>query len=176
MASIREYFDLHGRVAVITGGAGYLGRTMANTLAEAGADIVIVDINQEKIDVFCKELESKWNVRTLGIAADLENKDARRAVPEKVIAASGRLDILINNAAFVGTSNLTGWGVPFDQQETETWRRALGEPEHTIEMDAETAEAYRTVPGSRDYYVFGGHRLQLHADGNGVLTSVILTE
>lgn len=125
MASIREYSDLHGRVAVITGGAGYLGRTMAHTLAEAGADIVIVDINQEKIDAFCKELEKKWNVRTLGIAADLEDKDARRAIPEKTAAALGGMDILINNAAFVGTSNLTGWGVPFDQQETETWRRAL---------------------------------------------------
>ena len=43
-------------------------------------------------------------------------------------------------------------------------------------MDEETAEAYRTVPGSRDYYEFGDHRLQLHADEEGVLVSVILSE
>ena len=43
MASIKEQMNLRSRVAVITGGAGHLGRTMANTLAKAGADIVIVD-------------------------------------------------------------------------------------------------------------------------------------
>ncbi|MBR2364832.1 MAG: SDR family oxidoreductase [Lentisphaeria bacterium] len=125
MSSIKNQMDLTGRVAVITGGAGYLGRTMANTLAEAGANIVIVDINKEKIDSFCQELEKEWQIRTLGIAVDLENKDERRLIAEKVVAHFGSLDILINNAAFVGTSNLTGWGVPFEQQETETWRRAL---------------------------------------------------
>ena len=125
MASIREQMDLRGRTAIITGGAGYLGRTMAHTLAEAGADIAIVDINAEKISEFCQELEAKWAVRTLGLAVDLENKDERLQVAPKTVAALGRLDILINNAAFVGTSNLTGWGVPFEQQETETWRRAL---------------------------------------------------
>ena len=68
------------------------------------------------------------------------------------------------------------YGLSIGETSQSAWRACLGEPEHTIEMDAETAEAYRTVPGSRDYYVFGGHRLQLHADENGVLTSVILTE
>lgn len=125
MASIREQMNLKGRVAVITGGCGHLGRTMAHTLAEAGANIAIVDINAEKISEFCKELEAKWTVKTLGLAVDLENKDERLQVAPKTVAALGRLDILINNAAFVGTSNLTGWGVPFEQQETETWRRAL---------------------------------------------------
>ena len=43
-------------------------------------------------------------------------------------------------------------------------------------MDAELAEAYRTVPGKRDYYVCGAHRLQLQADGTGTLVSVTLSE
>ena len=125
MASIREQMNLKGRVAILTGGAGYLGRVMAYTLAEAGADIAIVDINAEKIADVCKDLETRWGIKTCGIAVDLEDKEQRCQVVEKTVAALGRLDILINNAAFVGTSNLTGWGVPFEQQETETWRRAL---------------------------------------------------
>ena len=125
MASIREQMDLRGRTAIITGGAGYLGRTMAHTLAEAGANIALVDLNAEKIADVCKDLEARWGIKTCGIAVDLENKEQRRQVVEKTVAALGVLDILINNAAFVGTSNLTGWGVPFEQQETETWRRAL---------------------------------------------------
>ena len=117
--------NLKNRVAVITGGAGYLGKTMVHTLAEAGANIVIVDINSEKIDSVCQDLEEHWGIKTLGLTVDLENKEQRCQVAEKTVAALGSLDILINNAAFVGTSNLTGWGVPFEQQETETWKRAL---------------------------------------------------
>ena len=66
-------------------------------------------------------------------------------------------------------------GLTVGRTTREEWRRLLGEAEHTIEFDAERAEAFRTVPGSRDYYTFGGHRLQLHADGEGVLVSVILS-
>ena len=123
--TIQTQMDLHGRVAIITGGAGYLGRTMAHTLAEAGANIVIVDINMDKIAAVCSDFQEKWQSKTLGIAVDLENKEERCKIVPQVIDKFGRLDILINNAAFVGTSNLTGWGVPFEQQETETWRRAL---------------------------------------------------
>lgn len=125
MASIREQMDLKGRVAVITGGAGYLGRTMAHTLAEAGADIAIVDIRKEGVDQICADLKAQWGVRTCGLAVDLEKEEQVRAIPGKVAEALGSVDILMNNAAFVGTSNLSGWGVPFDEQETPTWRRAL---------------------------------------------------
>lgn len=125
MASIKEYSNLHGRVAIITGGAGYLGRTMAHTLAEARADIAIVDIRQDGIDQICADLEAKWGVRTCGLVVDLEKEDEVRAIPEKVAEALGGIDILINNAAFVGTTNLRGWCVPFNEQETPTWRRAL---------------------------------------------------
>lgn len=147
MASIQEQMNLKGRVAVITGGAGYLGRTMANTLAEAGADIVIVDINMEKIAAVCKDLEDKWKITTLGIAVDLENKDERCKIVPQVIDKFGHLDILVNNAAFVGTSNLTGWGVPFEQQETATWRRAI-EVNLTAVFDlTQTAAPYLKASG-----------------------------
>lgn len=125
MANIQSQMSLKGRVAMITGGCGHLGRTMAHTLAEAGADIVIVDVREDAIRAFCSELETAWNIKTLGLTVDLENEEQRKGIVPKVIEAFGRLDILINNAAFVGTSNLTGWGVPFAQQETGTWRRAL---------------------------------------------------
>lgn len=147
MPTIKEQMNLCDRVAVITGGAGYLGRTMANTLAEAGADIVIVDINMEKITAVCNDLEDKWQIKTLGIAVDLENKEERCKIVPQVIDKFGHLDILINNAAFVGTSNLTGWGVPFEQQETETWRRAI-EVNLTAVFDlTQTAAPYLKASG-----------------------------
>lgn len=68
------------------------------------------------------------------------------------------------------------FGLTVGRTTRETWRKMLGEPEHTLSMDAEQADAWRTVPGSRDYYEFGRHRLQLHADAEGVLACVIVAE
>ena len=68
------------------------------------------------------------------------------------------------------------YGLSVGETPREAWIQALGEPDHTIVMDEEQAEAYRTEPGTRDYYGFGGHRLQLQADGEGLLVSVILAE
>ena len=68
------------------------------------------------------------------------------------------------------------FGLVTGRTEQDAWRQLLGEPDHTVEYDEEKAEAYRTVPGSRDYYEFGGHRLQLHANEEGVLASVIISE
>ena len=68
------------------------------------------------------------------------------------------------------------FGLVTGRTEQAAWRQLLGEPDHTVEYDEEKAEAYRTVPGSRDYYEFGGHRLQLHANEEGVLASVIISE
>ncbi|MBR2664780.1 MAG: hypothetical protein IKE25_13785 [Clostridia bacterium] len=74
----------------------------------------------------------------------------------------------------VDTGSLCGLTIGKTRQ--EIWRRILGQPDYTVEMDEAQAEAYRTVPGIRDYYVFGENRLQLHADGDGVLRSLILSE
>ena len=57
----------------------------------------------------------------------------------------------------------------------EGWRAALGEPDNTLAVNEDRAEAWRIVPGSSDYYTLGDYRLRLHADESGVLRSVFLT-
>ena len=56
------------------------------------------------------------------------------------------------------------------------WREFLGQPEATLTVNEERAEAWRIVPGTSDYYTFGDYRLRLHADESGVLRSVFLTK
>jgi NAD(P)-dependent dehydrogenase (short-subunit alcohol dehydrogenase family) len=53
---IQDKFDLNGRVAVVTGGAGLLGTEFCKTLAEAGAAVVVADLNQDTADKVAKEL------------------------------------------------------------------------------------------------------------------------
>jgi len=122
--TIKQLSDLYGRTALITGAAGALGRVIADTLAEQGARLYLVDRPTSELDAVCEDIESRWPVQAIGLYADLEQADQRRALVAKVLLDGG-LNVLINNAAFVGTSGLAGWGVPFEQQSLETWRRAL---------------------------------------------------
>ena len=121
--SIQDMMSLKGRVAVVTGGAGHLGRTICTTLAELGASVAIVD-RQDAVR-FAKELAGSLPVETFGMEVDLEDEAATRSIPDTVKVRFGRCEVLVNNAAFVGTSNLEGWAVPFSSQSAETWRRAI---------------------------------------------------
>lgn len=125
MNTLKQLMDLKGRVALITGGAGHIGSTMAQALAELGANIVILDINAKQADEVAARLMKEYGVETLALAVDLGNDEQVRGVPAQVIKKFGRLDILVNNAALVGTSGLKGWAVPFKEQSVESWRAAL---------------------------------------------------
>jgi len=125
MIDIATLASLKGKVALITGAAGHLGRTMSHALAELGAELVLVDREQSQLENFSLEISSRWKVKALPLVCDLEVQDQRAKLIETVAARVGKLNILINNAAFVGTSDLGGWGVAFEKQSVETWRRAI---------------------------------------------------
>ena len=122
---LNTLMDLHGRVAMVTGAAGHLGSVMAQALAELGADLLLVDLDGTRAGKLAEQLEEAHGIQAIAVAADLEDEAAVRALPHRARDQLGRLDILVNNAAFVGTSGLTGWAVPFEKQTSENWRRAL---------------------------------------------------
>ncbi len=117
--------DLEGRWTLITGAAGGLGRVMADTLAELGASLILVDRPDCDLGILEQELRTRWGVKVLSISCDLESETSRIELIQRVFKGDQGLNCLINNAAFVGSSDLTGWAVPFEQQTLETWRRAL---------------------------------------------------
>lgn len=123
--SIRELFDLSGRVAIVTGGAGHIGAAIVDALAEQGAAVAIVDRDAGKADDLAERIGTAHGVASCALAIDIEDEGAVRGVAARVEAALGGIDILINCAALVGTSELTGWAVPFCEQSVKTWRRAL---------------------------------------------------
>lgn len=124
MTSISQSINLRGRRALLTGALGGLGQVMAHTMAELGAEVVLVDRPGSDF----KELESElevWNVKVTSVSCDIEQESARHKLMQCIADDGKGLSILVNNAAFVGTSSLTGWAVPFEQQTLEAWRRAL---------------------------------------------------
>lgn len=124
MRSLEQLMSLRGRVAAITGGAGHIGAAIAEALAELGAAVAVIDVN-DRATATAADLAQRYGVPTLGHIADLADEDATRAIPAAVDSALGGLDILVHCAAFVGTSGLSGWAVPFEQQSADTWRQAL---------------------------------------------------
>jgi NAD(P)-dependent dehydrogenase (short-subunit alcohol dehydrogenase family) len=123
--SIAALIDLRSRVAVITGGAGHLGREMAGALAELGASIVLVDQQAERGENAVSEIARRWGGQHLSLEVDLAKETSVRKIAATVEERYGRLDILINCAALVGTSGLKGWAVPFAEQNADTWRLAI---------------------------------------------------
>ena len=125
MKSLEELMDLEKRVALITGGGGYIGSAMCEALAELGADIVVLDMDHVSCTDVAKRIHATYGVRTLPLVVDLSDEKAVRSVPQSVLGELGRLDILVNCAALVGTSELKGWVAPFLEQCSDTWRLAL---------------------------------------------------
>jgi NAD(P)-dependent dehydrogenase (short-subunit alcohol dehydrogenase family) len=125
VSTIKELMNLTGRRALITGATGGLGKVMAKTLAELGADLILVDRPEADFDTLCTTLNERWGVNVEHYFFDLELQEQRKELIDWLQSGGKGLNILINNAAFVGTSDLQGWGVPFEEQSVETWRRAL---------------------------------------------------
>jgi len=122
MPTLTELQSLSGRVAVITGGAGHLGQAMGQALAELGCRVALVDRNRDALNAAAKRLGI--NPEDC-MVADLEQEASRIALADAASSELGGVDILINNAAFVGDSELQGWATALEKQQLDTWRRAL---------------------------------------------------
>jgi NAD(P)-dependent dehydrogenase (short-subunit alcohol dehydrogenase family) len=95
-----EYADLAGQVALITGGAGAIGRAISEGLIRVGAKVALIDVAEERLQSYGKELSSLAGPgRVLTIVADVcDSQQVKRAF-DLTIEEFGRLDMLVNNAA-----------------------------------------------------------------------------
>ena len=95
---MKNYFDLTGQVAVVSGCSTGLGVQMAKALASQGAKVVAIARRQNLIDDVAEELAKEYGVETLAVKCDITDTDMVNAAIEQVVERFGRIDILINNA------------------------------------------------------------------------------
>jgi 2-deoxy-D-gluconate 3-dehydrogenase len=93
-----DMFNLEGKVAIITGGNGGIGKGIAHGLAAVGSDIVIAARNQKKTDEAVRELQDAFDVRVQGMQIDIAQEKQIESLAKQVRADFGRIDILVNNA------------------------------------------------------------------------------
>ena len=92
-----ELFDLHGKVAIVTGGNGGIGLGIAQGLAQAGANIAVAARNAQKTDTAVEQL-SGFGVRAIGLQTDVTDADQVKQMVDHTVEALGGVDILIANA------------------------------------------------------------------------------
>ena len=125
MTYISELKNLKGRRAIITGASGGLGLVIAETLAELGSDLILVDRPNSDLSKIEKHITEVWDVNVNNYECDLELEKDRIQLGEEIIEENRELNCLINCAAFTGDNNLQGWSEKFEDQSIDTWRRAL---------------------------------------------------
>lgn len=117
-------FDLTGRVAIITGGAGLLGAEHAIALHSHGAKVILADYNEDK----CKEAAqalAKEGIATTAKYCDVTQKESWEKLLTDVIDAFGRVDILVNNAGFTNQSKSANFDASFEDFPLEDWNAIM---------------------------------------------------
>src|SRR6185369_4508076 len=115
--SIKQLFDLTGRVALITGGSRGLGLQIAEALGEMGAKVAITARKQSELDEATAHLKG-MGIAVTAVSNDLQNTQGAKLLVEKILAIHHRLDILVNNAG-------TTWGAPAEEHPLEAWNKVI---------------------------------------------------
>lgn len=108
---------LDGRIAVVTGGSAGIGKAITRRLAEAGANVVIGDVNDIQVRELAEELSDKYR-RCLGVYVDVSAEESVASLVETTVREFGKVDILINNAGILFRTRIQDISL-------EEWNRTL---------------------------------------------------
>ncbi|MHB1294614.1 MAG: SDR family NAD(P)-dependent oxidoreductase [Anaerolineae bacterium] len=112
--------DLKGKVAIVTGGAQGIGRSIVQDLADNGAHVVIVDIEKERAEASAQEVTAGGG-KCVAMAGDVANREMMDKVAADTVAQFGAIDILVNNAGINTVRNRK----PIHEYAIEDWERIL---------------------------------------------------
>jgi NAD(P)-dependent dehydrogenase (short-subunit alcohol dehydrogenase family) len=98
MSRTIEKFDMTRRSVIVTGGAGLLGREFCRTLAEAGAHVVVADLNTAGAELVAGQLQQE-RLTALAASVDVTSRESVEALVARTLEAFGRVDVLVNSAA-----------------------------------------------------------------------------
>jgi NAD(P)-dependent dehydrogenase (short-subunit alcohol dehydrogenase family) len=123
--SLSDRFDVEGRAVIVTGGAGMLGTRYAQALSEAGAHVVVADLDGDRAEKVVAELAG---ARSLAVRADVSDPSSVRDMVRQALDAFGEIDGLVNNAALdpkADPSHADENRVLFEDYPLEQWNRHL---------------------------------------------------
>lgn len=93
-----EFLSLDGRVALVTGAARGIGKAIAETLAQRGANVVVVDLRKELAEETANEITANTGKEAIALEADVSDRESVKAMIAAAVENFGHVDILVNNA------------------------------------------------------------------------------
>ncbi len=120
----REFFNLGGKTAIVTGAVGILGSRFCRGLAEFGAKVVVVDLDQERCSAFAAELEKDYETPAIGVACNIAEPESVAAMVDRVVDRFGAIHVLHNNAASK-SSDLDAFFASTEDYSLAEWRKIM---------------------------------------------------
>lgn len=127
MPSIQQLFDLSGKAAIVTGGAGFLGQQFTEALAEAGADVVVADIQGQAAGEWAERINQQGG-SAAGTALDVTDPASVDGLINFTLERFGRVDILVNSAAMdpkFERGSQEAHATSFESFPLPSWQQAL---------------------------------------------------
>lgn len=115
---------LEGKVVVVTGATGILGRHFCHGFAELGASVAVVDIDSNMVDIFANELVDQHMVSAIGIVCDVSSPESVEQMVDQVVTDLGEINVLHNNAATKG-NDVGAFFTRFEDYPLEIWREIM---------------------------------------------------
>lgn len=120
----REFFNLTGKTAVVTGAVGILGQGFCRGLAEFGAQVVVVDLDQDRCSQFAAELQQEYSVAAMGVSCNIAEPGSVATMVEQVVDRFGGIHVLHNNAASK-SSDLDAFFASTEEYSLAEWRKIM---------------------------------------------------
>ena len=125
---IPKIFDVKHKNIVLTGASGTLGSQYSHFLSAAGANMILVDLDDKKNKMLEKQIVKKYHTKCKSYLADISNKEEIKNVSSKFISEFGTIDGLINNAGFTSTfakKQTKSYVTSFEEFPLELWNKTL---------------------------------------------------
>jgi NAD(P)-dependent dehydrogenase (short-subunit alcohol dehydrogenase family) len=120
---VKKLFDVSNKVIILTGAGGLLGTQYAEGLCQAGANIVLADLDFVRCKKQADRLKTKYNIDVLPIKLDITDKESITNLVKETIKRFSRIDVLINNAAF--QEGQKERNVKFEEFTLESWNSVI---------------------------------------------------
>jgi NAD(P)-dependent dehydrogenase (short-subunit alcohol dehydrogenase family) len=121
---LSKLFDLTGKVAIVTGGAGIIGNRVCRGLAAHGAKVVIAELDGERGDQLATEISTEYGADVLALPCDISSPESLTQMVDAACDHFGDIHILHNNAQ-TKTKDLDAFFAPFEEYSLEMWREIM---------------------------------------------------
>ena len=116
-----DFSSLNGKTAIITGGAGTLGKHFSEGLASCGSHVVIADRNKNEAEILASDLTRRYGQQCISIECDVSEPASVNSMVDEVVKQFGDIHVLHNNAASK-SSDLEAFFAPFEEYTLDQWR------------------------------------------------------